>query len=291
MKKNLSVLLLLTAMTIAADNQMTPKKYDLWSPEEAAKMNLTNNEPFFEFFSGEVTTKRLPVVLICPGGGYEHLAMFKEGYDFAKFFNQNGYHAAVLRYRLGSEGWHNDAPLKDAQRAVRLLRLNAIELQLDSDSIAVMGFSAGGHLAATLLTKFDTGYLDAKMPVERMSCRPNLGILCYPVITMGEFTHSGSRRQLLGDNPTIDMINLFSAEKNVRRGMPPVFLLHSNDDDIVPVENSLMFFNELRKKKIDVEMHILNIGGHGFGLGVGKVGEKTKGWTDSLRLWLNRQDF
>lgn len=290
MRKTILTAVLLASFALAAE-QMMPKKYELWTPEEAKKMNLTDNEPFVEFFAGPVTTKYLPCIMILPGGGYEHLEMFKEGYDFAKFFNQNGWHAAVLRYRLGSEGWHNDAPLNDAKRAMRILRMHAVDLQLDPDSIAVMGFSAGGHLASTLLTKFDNGYQDANTDVEKMGCRPNLGILCYPVITMGEFTHAGSRRMLLGDNPTPEMVEFFSSEKNVRRGMPPVFLMHCTDDGIVPVDNSLTFFNELRKKKIDVEMHILDIGGHGFGLGVGELGAKAKGWDESLLLWLKRHDF
>ena len=166
-------------------------------------------------------------LVVCPGGGYGGLAQH-EGKDYALWLNQHGITAFVLRYRLGSNGYRHPAMLNDAARAVRLVRARAGEWKLDPHRIGIMGSSAGGHLASTLLTHFDSGKPDADDPVERQSSRPDIGILCYPVITMGERTHQGSKNNLLGKEPTPELVKLLSNELQVTKETPPCFIFCRN---------------------------------------------------------------
>src|SRR4051794_29675065 len=205
-------------------------------------------------------------MVICPGGGYGGLAPH-EGQGYAEWLAKNGVAGFVLKYRLGPGGYHHPAMLNDAARAIRLVRSRAAEWKVDAARIGVMGSSAGGHLASTILTHFDAGQPDAEDPIDRVSSRPDLGVLCYPVITMGEFTHGGSKKNLLGENPAPELVDLLSNEKQVTKETPPTFIFHTAADAGVPVENALLFAEALRRNKVPFDLHIYEKGGHGMGLG------------------------
>jgi len=227
-------------------------------------------------------------VIICPGGGYRIECFDKEGIKFAKWLNTLGIAGIVLKYRLPNK--HSQIPLMDAQRAIRIVRFKAKEWDIDLTKIGIMGFSAGGHLASTAGTHFDYGNKNAKDPIERISCRPDFMILVYPVVTMKEdFTHRGSRRNLLGDNPKYELVKKFSNELNVSKDTPPTFLILSDDDKSVPAENSINFYLSLRKHKIPSEIHIFKRGGHGFGFG--DKGMPVSEWTKLCERWLMEQEL
>jgi acetyl esterase/lipase len=223
-------------------------------------------------------------VVVCPGGGYGGLAVGHEGKDPAEWLNRHGIAAFVLRYRLGPR-YHHPAPMQDAQRALRFVRSRAKEWNLDPKRIGIWGFSAGGHLASTAATHFDEGKPDADDPIERVSCRPNFAILCYPVISMRPpVTHGGSRRNLLGDKPDEALVTSLCNDEQVTEKTPPTFLFHTNEDTAVPPENSLLFYAALRKKKVPAELHIYEKGPHGIGLGVGRGA--VSAWPEQLAAWL-----
>ena len=222
-------------------------------------------------------------VIVCPGGGYGHLAMSYEGVEVGQWFNKLGVAAFVLKYRLGPR-YHHPAPLQDAQRAMRTVRSRAAEFGINPNRIGIMGFSAGGHLASTLGTHFDAGDPSASDPVERASCRPDFLILAYPVITMdARYTHQGSRTNLLGPNPDPKLVELFSNELQVTAQTPPSFLFHTTDDATVPVENSVNFYLALLEHKVPAEMHLYEHGAHGTGLGKDPI---LATWPDRLTDWM-----
>ncbi len=190
-------------------------------------------------------------VVICPGGGYEYQAAGHEGRDFAEWFASQGITAVVLKYRLPNG--HFEIPLADARQAMKTVRARAGEWGVDPAKIGVIGFSAGGHLASTLLTQFDEG------------SRPDFGILFYPVVTMGEGTHRGSRRGLLGRDPAPELVERFSGERQVTAHTPPTMLLHSDDDGLVPPANSTMFYGALKDNGVAASLHIFPSAGHGWG--------------------------
>ena len=222
-------------------------------------------------------------VIICPGGGYSHLAIKKEGYKVAKWLNTLGISAFVLKYRMPSEETMKDksnGPLQDAQEALRMIRSNSKKWNLDPNKIGVLGFSAGGHLASSLSTHYEDQVYASK---ERISARPDFSILVYPVISMKEgVTHNGSKRNLLGDEPSQESIERYSNANQVTAETPHAFLVHATDDKAVPVENSLEYYSALKRHEVPVEMHIYERGGHGFGLGVS--GTNTD-WPKSLHKW------
>jgi acetyl esterase/lipase len=229
--------------------------------------------------------------IICPGGGYAALAPH-EGFHYALWLNEQGITAFVLKYRLGTSGYRHPAMMQDVQRALRYVRFNAKNWGLDPERIGVMGSSAGGHLASTALTHFDAGNPAAVDPIDRVSCRPNLGILCYPVITMGPDTHAGSRRYLLGENPDPALVEFLSNEKQVRNDTPPTFIFHTFEDSTVKVENAMNFAAALRKHGVPFALHIYTHGGHGMGLGsVQWDPRKRHIWTRECALWLKEQGF
>ena len=243
--------------------------------------------PYFP--AAEATTGA--AMIVCPGGGYGALAPH-EGEQYARWLNEAGVAAFVLKYRLGSHGYRHPAMLNDAQRAIRHVRSHAGLWQLDPNKIGVMGSSAGGHLAATALTHYDAGRPDADDPVERAGCRPDLGILCYPVITMGAYSHAGSRKNLLGELPDPVLIDLLSNEKQVTRETPPVFLFHTADDAAVPVENSLEFAAALRRNGVPFALHVYPHGVHGIGLGSSNQDSgMLHPWTTQCLLWLREAGF
>lgn len=230
-------------------------------------------------------------IVICPGGGYGALARH-EGEDYAKFLNENGIAGFVLKYRLGSGGYHHPAMLQDAARALRTVRARAAEWKLDPRRIGIMGSSAGGHLASTLLTHFDSGQPEAADPVERQSSRPDLGVLCYAVITMGEFTHQGSKKNLLGADPSPELVRQLSNELQVTPQTPPCFIWHTAEDKGVPVENSLQFAQALRQAGVPFDLHVYQKGPHGIGLGSREWNPaKRHPWTADLAFWLKEQGF
>jgi len=229
-------------------------------------------------------------MLICPGGGYGHLAPH-EGGDYALFLNALGIAAFVLQYRLGSDGYRHPAMWHDAARALRTVRARAGEWSLCKDKIGVMGSSAGGHLAATLLTHYDDGNAQSSDTVERESSRPDLGVLCYPVITMGENGHAGSRRNLLGETPAPELVELLSNERHVDSRTPPCFLWHTWEDAAVPLENTLEFAAALRRHGVPFDLHVYQNGRHGLGLADKPPFRNVHPWARDLEFWLREQGF
>jgi acetyl esterase/lipase len=229
-------------------------------------------------------------IVICPGGGYGALANH-EGEHYALWLNQHGVAAFVLTYRLGSAGYRHPAMLHDAARAVRMVRARAADWNLDPDRIGIMGSSAGGHLASTLLTHFDAGQTNAADPVERESSRPDLGILCYAVITMGEHTHEGSKRNLLGPDPSPELVQLLSNEQQVDSTTPPCFLWHTWEDTAVKVENALDFAAALRRHGVPFDLHIYQQGRHGLGLNDRPPFSNPHPWAHDCLFWLKAQGF
>jgi acetyl esterase/lipase len=230
-------------------------------------------------------------VVICPGGGYGGLAPY-EGADYARFLNEYGIAGFVLKYRLGPTGYHHPAMLQDAARAVRTVRANAEQWKLDPKRIGIMGSSAGGHLASTLLTHYDSGKPDAADPIERQSSRPDLGILCYAVISMGDLGHRGSRDNLLGTNAPPALIRELSNELHVTKDTPPCFLWHTFEDKGVRLDNSLQFAEALQKANVPFEIHVYQKGPHGIGLGTHEWNpEKRHPWTRDCICWLQVQGF
>lgn len=227
-------------------------------------------------------------VIVCPGGGYTHLAPH-EGAAIAEWLNTIGIKAFVLMYRLGSNGYRHPAMLQDAQRAVRYVRAHAAELGIDPQRIGMIGFSAGGHVASSAATHLMPSDAAAADPLDRVSSRPDLVMLIYPVITMGQLTHRGSRDNLLGKDPRVDLVELMSNEKQVTHDTPPAFLVHAFTDPAVPIENSLLFASALRKAGVPFELHVFEEGRHGFGLA---TDDPVLGvWPKLCEQWLRGHGF
>jgi len=227
------------------------------------------------------------VILIIPGGGYRWVVMDKEGFEGARHFAQAGATVYVLRYRLPHQGWSAgpNTPLQDAQRAVRLIRSRAAEDGVDPARVLVMGFSAGGHLAGLLATRFDAPVYPPVDAADTESARPDAAALIYPVATFTEpHAHAGSRTNMLGDAPSADEIAAWSLENLVRADMPPVFLMHAADDAAVPAENALILYEALRGAGVPVALHLFEAGGHGFGLrGIAET--PLAAWPELLLEW------
>jgi len=223
-------------------------------------------------------------IVVAPGGGYSRLAMDHEGRQVAGWFNAMGVSAYVLKYRLGSR-YHHPIQLGDAQRAIRLVRSRAQEFGLAANRIGMMGFSAGGHLAATAGTHFDEGKADAVEMLERVSSRPDFLILGYPVISFDPaIAHAGSVRSLLGDDPDSPLLQALSADLHVTGQTPPSFIFHTTTDATVPVENAVRFYLALRKAGVPAEMHIFANGPHGVGLALGDPALSV--WPTLLSNWI-----
>ncbi|MDA7922053.1 alpha/beta hydrolase [Verrucomicrobiales bacterium] len=231
-------------------------------------------------------------VVICPGGGYGGLAKDHEGHQPAQWFNEQGVSAFVLQYRLGSQKQHYPAQLADVQRAIRWVRAQAGEFGLAKDRIAVMGFSAGGHLASMAATLYDENAYEASDSIDEVSARPDFAILCYPVISLdSEFTHRGSRKNLLGPDQVDEeaLATKLSTDKNITAETPPTFLFQTNADTSVPAENATRFFLALREHGVPVEFHCYQNGPHGIGLYRGDP--ILGGWSDLLKNWLLVNSF
>jgi acetyl esterase/lipase len=223
-------------------------------------------------------------VIICPGGGYTRLAIEHEGHEVAKKFNELGIIAFVLKYRIPNDTCMTNkeiVPLQDAQRAIQLVRENAVEWKVNANKIGIMGFSAGGHLASTVGTHFTETTIDNP---KQTSLRPDFLVLAYPVISFDKtIAHRGSRNSLIGTNPSQAAVVFFSNELQVTAQTPITFILHASDDLVVPVENSIRFYEALQKNKVPAEIHIYEKGGHGFGL----HNKTTKDeWFERLINWM-----
>jgi acetyl esterase/lipase len=286
----------------AAPADQASTTYPLW-PDGAP--GALGKETGDAFHAGDVPTITVyrpdparangAAVVVCPGGGYGMLATEHEGKDVALWLNTLGVTAVVLKYRLGPQ-YHHPAMLQDAQRAIRTVRARAQEWHLDPGRVAVLGFSAGGHLASTVATHFDNGQPDAPHPLDRPSCRPDLAILIYPVIALATpYGHAGSLRNLLGNQPAQELIENLSNERQVTKETPPTFLAHTNEDQGVAAENSLLFALALRKAKVPVELHLFEKGPHGLGLGTGwrKIppNEAFQAWPRLCATWLGERHF
>lgn len=264
-----------------------PQRELLW-PEGAPGAkgnNPTNDQPAITIYLPAKETAIGTAVVICPGGGYRKLAMGHEGHDIAKWLNGMGITGVVLEYRMNRGGYQHPIPLLDAQRALRTIRFRATELNIDPARIGILGFSAGGHLASTAGTHFDNGNPNADDPIDRVSCRPDFMILCYPVIAFGEpYTHKGSQRNLIGENPPAELVIGLSNEKQVTTNTPPTFLFHTDEDPTVPPENSLVFYEALHKAGVPAELHIYQKGRHGRGLAQDIPG--TSDWPNACKRWM-----
>jgi acetyl esterase/lipase len=240
--------------------------------------------PTYRFFPASSGKDLKSCVVICPGGGYRILASSHEGYDIAAKFNEIGVSAFVLYYRLPEDSAQVEkkyAPLQDAQAALALVRENATKWNVDPNKVGIMGFSAGGHLAATASTHFTKDYTGI---LPGANLRPDFSILLYPVISVRPFGHSGSSQNLLGKNPSEDDLHLFSNEEQVTPQTPKAFLVHAADDNAVPLKNSLLYAERLTANKVPVDLHVYAKGGHGFGLN----NKTTSGdlWFDRLIFWM-----
>ncbi|WP_368564352.1 alpha/beta hydrolase [Pseudoxanthomonas sp. UTMC 1351] len=228
-------------------------------------------------------------LLVTPGGSYERIVLDKEGTVLVPpFVDEGGVTLFVLRYRLPDPAHAEgaNAPLADAQRAMRLLRTRAAEWGIDPTRIGVMGFSAGGHVAASLGTRFDESVYTPVDAYDRNSARPDFMALVYPVIDMGEHAHGGSRVRLLSALPASAGIAAYSLQNRITAATPPTFLLHASDDDVVSVENSLLFFDALRRANVPAELHVYPMGGHGFGIR-GTRGLSLEEWPQLALTWMS----
>jgi acetyl esterase/lipase len=242
--------------------------------------------PTLTHFPADAAKRTGATMLILPGGGYGNLAEH-EGTGYAEFLAKNGIDAYVLKYRLGSNGYRHPVMLNDAARALRLVRSFAKKREgMDAARVGIIGSSAGGHLAATLATHFDAGNAQASDAVERESSRPDLAVLCYPVISLGQFAHAGSKKNLLGDNPSEELVQNLSNELQVTKTTPPTFLWHTVEDRAVPVENSLLFASALRREGVPFSLHIYEKGAHGLGLR-----PAAPPWGDQLLHWFKERKF
>ena len=284
---------LVVPRTLAADDKQPPdwEPIVLWpNGAPGAVGNEELDRPLIGMHKPQQAKPNGCAVIVCPGGGYGHLADTYEGHDVARWFNSFGVTSFVLRYRLAPRYKH-PAPLNDVQRAVRTVRASAAQWGIDPNRIGVMGFSAGGHLTSTAGTHFDSGQADAADPIDRVSSRPDFLIMAYPVVSFtSEFTHKGSVKNLLGDNPDPRLVEFLSSEKQVTPQTPPAFLFHTSGDKGVPAENSIAFYLALHKAGVPVEMHVFEPGNHGVGLGGAKE-PAVSDWPNQLKHWMQHRGY
>jgi acetyl esterase/lipase len=279
---------LASSLSLAADAPGAPQVLRLWEGDAPGAQGSGDKDiPTITLFKPAGKSSGAAVV-ICPGGGYGALA-FHEGQPVAEWLNSLGITGVVLKYRLGPK-YHHPVELGDVSRAIRTVRANSQKWGIDPKRIGVLGFSAGGHLASSAATHFDDGDANAADPVDRAGSRPDLAILVYPVLSLHEpYVHKGSRRNLLGDSPDPKLVDLLSNETQVTAKTPPCFLVHTADDGGVPVQNSLEFAAACFKNKVPCELHVLEHGPHGFGLG-GKDPVLST-WPQDAARWLERRGF
>lgn len=294
MKKNIFYPIILFLLSFSAINAQeiinlysseipNSKPSEIKESGEGMYRDVTN--PTLEYFKPNPEKANGTAIILVPGGGYSVVVYQGEGVGNAKSLAEQGIAAFVLKYRLPDDDIMEDrkiGPLQDAQQAIKLVRENAEKWGIDASRIGIMGFSAGGHLASSAATHFETSYIDNP---NNTSLRPDFQILVYPVISMtSDLTHGGSRDALIGKTPSEDDVTLFSNEQQVKENTPPAYLTHTADDTTVDVDNSISYFESLRHHKVDAEMHIYPKGGHGFIF-------RHQGWMDPLFAWLKRNDW
>ena len=267
----------------------------LWEGDAPGALGKAEQDiPTLTPFLPAAGTANGTAIVICPGGGYGGLADH-EGRGYAEYLAGKGVTCFVLKYRLGSKGYRHPVMMHDVQRAIRLVRANAAKWRVDAAHIGVMGSSAGGHLATTSVTHFDAGKSDAPDAVDRVSCRPDFGVICYGVISMEDgVTHGGSKNNLLGKEPAADLVELLSNDKQVRKDTPPCFVWTTGEDKAVLPENSFRFVQALRKNGIAFDFHVYEKGGHGIGLSPGKNGVPAGDvhpWGKDLVFWLQQHGW
>ena len=287
MKSLLLLLLTSAALTLSAAE---PQKAALW-PEGAplATGDADTDQPYFLIHRPKAEASNGMAMVICPGGGYGGLAIDHEGQQIAAWCVARGVTAFVLHYRLGTQGYHYPVQLIDVQRAVRWVRAKADDYSIDPDRVAIIGFSAGGHLtsmAATLFNEKPEGMTSDA--IDQLSARPNAAIPCYPVIDMsGKPHHAGSRKNLLGPRAEDEALALqLSTQTRVTAETPPIFLFQTNDDTVVPAENAVSFYLACREHGVPAELHLYEPGRHGVGLAL--ADPVLGSWSDHLEIWLRR---
>lgn len=292
MKPLLTVLVsLCLGANLALQAQSEKPSFPLWASGAPGALGAADQDiPTLTPYLPENTRSagNFAAVVVCPGGGYGGLAAH-EGKDYALWLNQQGVAAFVLKYRLGSHGYRHPRMLEDAARAVRTVRSRSSEWNIDTTRIGIMGSSAGGHLASTLLTHFDAGNASAADPIDQKSSRPDFGILCYAVISMGPNTHQGSKNNLLGKTPSDDLVKGLSNELQVTKDTPPTFLWHTWEDKAVKVENSLEFALALQRNGVPFDLHIYQNGRHGIGLADKPPFAKAHAWSKDLLFWMKER--
>ena len=283
-------LLILFSMTTSAALAQTV--VPLWDgPAPQSHGTTPDDIPTLTAFLPEKSPLATSAIVICPGGGYNKLAMDHEGLNEAKWFQQRGVAAFVLKYRLPVNGYRHPVPLLDVQRAIRLVRSRAAQWNINPGKVGIMGFSAGGHLASTLETHFDAGNASATDPIDKQSCRPDFAVLVYPVISMKDgITHPGSKENLLGPNPDPALVANLSSETQVTPQTPPTLLVHAEDDSVVPIGNSRLMFAALQKAGVPSALQEYPHGGHGFGFGA-TPDHSPPGWLDKAYGWLKAHGF
>ena len=287
----LAVVVFLTLSCLAEAAE--PKVELLW-PDGApgVKGDAEGDKPTLTIYLPPKEKATGAAVVICPGGGYGHLAMDHEGHQIGQWLNSFGVAGFIVAYRhsRSGAGYCHPAPIQDAQRAIKTVRSRAKEWGVNPGRIGILGFSAGGHLASTAATHFNESFNKTRDKIDRASARPDFAVLVYPVIAFGEpFTHNGSQRNLLGADADTSLVEKFSNEKQITPQTPPTFLIHTWADTGVPAENSIHFYLALRKAKVPAEMHIFLKGPHGFGLGQ-KV-EGTSAWPGLCQNWMQEAGF
>lgn len=286
--------LLLHCPATEAENAPAPAEIPLWPGGAPGAHGVTVDDiPSVTPYLPEPGKETGAAIVICPGGGYSGLSMDKEGRQYAQWLSGHGITAFVLRYRLGSHGYHHPIMLNDGARAIRYVRTNAAQWKVDPHRIGMMGSSAGGHLTATVMTHFDVGQPLSADPIEKVSSRPDFGILCYAVIPMaGPETHGGSRTNLLGANPSSELMELLSAERQVTADTPPCFIWHTWEDQAVKVENALGFAAALRAHGVHFDLHIYEKGPHGMGLNSNAQDPaRFHPWSDDCLYWLQAHGY
>jgi acetyl esterase/lipase len=257
-----------------------PKTVD--SPEWTERVTKS---PTLTPFLPEAGKRNGAAVVVCPGGGYSGLAMQKEGLEVAEWLRSKGIVGVVLRYRCGGGKNLQPVPLQDAQRAIRTVRANAEEWGVDPHRVGILGFSAGGHLASSAATMFDDGQANSSDTIEMQSSRPDFAVLVYPVITFVDPSmHRGSRNNLLGEGASEELAEKWSTDRRVTKKTPPTFLVHAGDDEGVPVKDSLLFYEALVAKRVPAELHVYEVGGHGFGMF--RDERPADKWPEQLDGWL-----
>jgi len=278
------------AVLFAAESRScaaTPTTIKLWEKgAPGTPATKPEDEPvLFMSAPADKSAATSTAVIVLPGGGYGHLAMDHEGKQIAEWLNGFGVTAFVLKYRMSTTGHRHPVPMMDGQRAIRLVRARAKEWNIDPNRVGILGFSAGGHLASTLGTHFDSGKADGDDQLDRVSSRPDFVVLCYPVISFKEgFSHSGSRKNLLGDSPDPKLVESLSNETQVTKDTPPTFIFQTSEDTGVPAENCVAFYLALHKAGVPAEMHIFQNGKHGVGLGRDIPG--TSEWPGLCKKWM-----